>query len=174
MVNSATKYAGNFITILNIFFGSLAIINILKQDYKVATILILLAVLMDSLDGRVARRFNTTSDMGKELDSLCDLVSFGVAPAILIYSQVFISSPYPDIIGISATLLFIICGALRLARFNVLNITEHFMGIPITLAGTIMVVVSIFTGYLSYPVIVTIMLLLAYLMISTIKVPKLK
>lgn len=171
MVSLATKCVTNFITLLNIFFGSLAIINILDKDYKLATILIFLAVLMDSLDGRVARKLKTTSDIGKELDSLCDLVSFGVAPAILIYSQVF--SVSPNIIGLAAAILFIVCGALRLARFNVLNITDYFVGIPITMAGALMGLVSILAGYLSYTVIVIFTLLLSYLMVSNIKVPKL-
>ncbi|MEN6462394.1 MAG: CDP-diacylglycerol--serine O-phosphatidyltransferase [Syntrophomonas sp.] len=171
MANSVTKYASNFVTVLNIVFGSLAIINIINEDYKVATILIFMAVLMDSMDGRVARKLNTTSDMGKELDSLCDLVSFGVAPAILIYSQVF--SEYPGIIGLITAILFIICGALRLARFNVLNTSGYFVGIPITMAGALMVVISILSVHLPYIVIVMLMLLLSYLMISNIKVRKL-
>jgi CDP-diacylglycerol--serine O-phosphatidyltransferase len=109
--------------------------------------------------------------MGKELDSLCDLVSFGVAPAILIYSQVF--SEYPGIIGLITAILFIICGALRLARFNVLNTSGYFVGIPITMAGALMVLISILSVHLPYIVIVLLMLLLSYLMISNIKVRKL-
>lgn len=166
-----TKYLSNFVTLLNIFFGSLAIINIINNDYKAATILIFLAVLMDSMDGRVARKLNTTSDIGKELDSLCDLVSFGVAPAILIYAQVF--SAYPGIIGLLTAILFIICGALRLARFNVLNTGNYFVGVPITMAGALMVLISMLSVYLSYMVIVLLMILLSFLMISNIRVRKL-
>jgi CDP-diacylglycerol--serine O-phosphatidyltransferase len=171
LANSVTKYLSNFVTVLNIFFGSLAIINIFNGDYKAATILIFLAVLMDSMDGRVARKLHTTSDIGKELDSLCDLVSFGVAPAMLIYAQVF--SEYPGVIGLLTAILFIICGALRLARFNVLNTTDYFIGVPITAAGALMVITSILSVYLPYSVIILIMLLLSYLMVSNIKVKKL-
>lgn len=174
MQGSLVRNFTNVITLMNLVFGSLSILSTLRGDYRSGAMFILLAVLMDGMDGRVARLLNTTSELGKELDSLCDLVSFGVAPAILIYTQVFSSNPGPAATpALCLTLFFIICGALRLARFNVLNIHDFFMGIPITLAGAIMALVSIFAIHLSSIIILLIMLILSSLMVSNIKIPKL-
>src|SRR5690554_6966042 len=75
----------SIITLANLFFGFLAIIWTMNGDYQVAAIFILLSVLMDGMDGKVARRLAVTSEFGRELDSLCDVVSFGIAPAALTY-----------------------------------------------------------------------------------------
>ncbi|HEX3011897.1 MAG TPA: CDP-diacylglycerol--serine O-phosphatidyltransferase [Syntrophomonadaceae bacterium] len=164
----------NMITLCNLLFGSISILYTVKGEFGPSAVFIILAVLMDSMDGRLARRFHTTSELGKELDSLCDLVSFGVAPAILLYTQVFANHVgYIALTAIILTLLYIICGALRLARFNVLNNHEFFMGIPITLAGAFMAVISLFLSHLSAPLILFIILVLALLMVSNIRVPKL-
>ena len=72
-------------TLANLLFGFLALILVIDENYTIAAAMILVSVLMDSLDGKVARRLSVSSDFGKELDSLSDLVSFGVAPAILTY-----------------------------------------------------------------------------------------
>lgn len=170
MLDLMTRTFANVVTLLNIIFGSLALIYILNNDYRTAAILILVAAVMDGMDGRVARKFDAESEMGKELDSLCDLVSFGVAPAILLYSQIL--HQHFMIISLLVTLLFIVCGALRLARFNVLNISEYFVGIPITLAGMVMAVISLLAGYISPIIIISFMFILALLMVSNIKVPK--
>ncbi|QGT99410.1 CDP-diacylglycerol--serine O-phosphatidyltransferase [Candidatus Syntrophocurvum alkaliphilum] len=171
MLSFATKSLANTITLINILLGSLAIIYIINQHYNIAAILIIIAVFMDGLDGKVARKFQITSDLGKQLDSLCDLVSFGVAPAILIYAKVF-NQHSLEILGIVFTLLFVMCGAFRLARFNTLNIPDHFIGIPITFAGFIIAAISF--AFVELPFIVSIILLfiLSYLMISNIRVPK--
>lgn len=170
MLNLMTRTFANVVTLLNIIFGSLALIYTLNQDYKTAALLIILAVVMDGLDGKVARKLDAESEMGKELDSLCDLVSFGVAPAILLYSQV-LSQQFMTL-GLMVTLLFIVCGALRLARFNVLNISEYFVGIPITLSGMLLAVVSLLAVYINPILIITIIFVLALLMVSNLKVPK--
>jgi CDP-diacylglycerol--serine O-phosphatidyltransferase (EC 2.7.8.8) len=134
--DSLSKMFANVVTILNIIFGTLAITYILAQEYRTAALLVLVAVIMDGADGRIARKLDSTSELGKELDSLCDLVSFGVAPAILLYSQV-LQSHYHTL-GLMVCILFVVCGALRLARFNILNISEYFLGIPITIAGLLL------------------------------------
>lgn len=170
MLNLLTKTIANMVTLLNLIFGSLSLFHTLSHNYQTAAILILLAVLMDGLDGRVARRLNAESELGKELDSLCDLVSFGVAPAFLIYTQAF-SQPYPTL-GIVAAIFFIVCGALRLARFNILNIKDYFIGVPITIAGMLLAIVSLLTAYLGSLIILFIVLALAILMVSNFKVPK--
>ena len=91
---------------------------------------ILMAIFMDFLDGRVARATGTTSKFGMEFDSMSDLVSFGVAPALLIYLSVL---RYSSFWGISITVLYVVCTAVRLARFNVqaaIEEKDHFMGLP--------------------------------------------
>jgi len=108
--------------------------------------------------------------MGKELDSLCDLVSFGVAPALLLYSQVLAMFDFQ--IGLAAAILYIACGALRLARFNVLNIKDYFVGVPITLAGTVLAVVSFLAFSIPDYLILAVMVFLSILMVSNIKVRK--
>ncbi len=164
------KSCANTITLCNIVFGSLSLVYTLNQEFRNAAIFILIAVLMDSLDGRVARRLDIISPLGKQLDSLCDLVSFGVAPALLLYSQVL--DPYAFSLGLVVAILYIACGAYRLARYNVLNIGDYFMGIPITLAGSIVAVVSFFAASLSANLILGLLLFLAIMMVSNIKIPR--
>ncbi len=165
-----TKSFANILTLLNLVFGATAIVLVLHQQYTWAAVLIILAVFMDGADGKIARKFGTTSELGKELDSLCDLVSFGVAPAILLYAQVFQSSLHLP--GLMVSLLFIMCGALRLARFNVLNIKEYFLGIPITLAGLLLAIISLLAGKI-YPIVIFLLvLLLAIMMVSNVRIKK--
>lgn len=170
MLNFINKSYANTITLLNIIFGSLSLIYTIHGSFTNAAIFIILAVVMDGLDGKVARRLDIMSQFGKELDSLCDLVSFGVAPAMLIYMQVL--NPYFYSLGIIAAVLYIVCGAFRLARFNALNISDYFVGIPITLAGLLVALVSLFATRLPSNLILAILLLLAVMMVSNFKVPK--
>lgn len=171
MLDYLSKSCANTITILNVVFGSLSLVYTLNQEYSTAAILILVAVLMDSLDGRIARKLDIISQLGKELDSLCDLVSFGVAPALLLYAQVL--NPYVYSLGLITAIFYIVCGAYRLARFNVINLTDSFMGIPITLAGAIVAVVSFFAASMSATLVLIVLLFLGIMMVSKIKVPKL-
>ena len=121
----------NLFTTANLFCGFYSIIASMKGMYEIAAVSILIAAVLDGLDGRIARMTHTTSKFGGEYDSLCDLVAFGVAPAILIYSWSLIS--YGKW-GWLAAFLFVACGALRLARFNVqVGIIDSrvFNGLPI-------------------------------------------
>jgi CDP-diacylglycerol--serine O-phosphatidyltransferase len=106
-----------------------------------------------------------------ELDSLCDVVSFGVAPAILTY-KVFLEG-HLGYWGMLIAAAFALCGAVRLARFNVLKITTHFVGVPITFAGGFMALLVLFHKSLPWIIFPICMLILAFLMVSTFKVPKL-
>lgn len=171
-MNFLNKSVANSITLLNVIFGSLSLIYTLNGNYKISAFYILLAVVMDGMDGRVARRLDIMSELGKQLDSLCDLVSFGVAPALLLYAQVMNNFSYD--IGTLLFLFFIVCGAFRLARFNILNLKYHFMGIPITLAGTIMALVSLQAQNIPDLVIGLITFSLAVLMVSNIKIRNFK
>jgi CDP-diacylglycerol---serine O-phosphatidyltransferase len=116
---------------------------------------------------------NTQSEFGKELDSLCDMISFGVAPALIMYISAF------QEIGIEGwliTALFPICGALRLARFNVYSgESSDFTGLPITAAGGILATMALYNRYMGSSYILMIgMIFLSYLMVSRIKYPSFK
>jgi CDP-diacylglycerol--serine O-phosphatidyltransferase len=158
-------------TLANLFFGFLAILWTMEGNYRFAAGLILVSVLMDSMDGKVARRLSVSSDFGKELDSLSDVVSFGVAPAILTY-KALLAVPL-GYWGMIIAAIFALCGAIRLARFNVMNITTHFLGVPITFAGGFMSLIVLFHKTLPWFLYPIIMLILAFMMVSTFKVPKL-
>jgi len=162
-------------TLANLLFGFLALILVIEENYTLAAAMILGSVLMDSLDGKVARRLSVSSDFGKELDSLSDLVSFGVAPAILTYQAILqpLQPGYIRLIGLIIAAIFVLCGASRLARFNMLNITTHFVGVPITFAGGFLALLMLFRTMLPWGVYPVCMAFLAFLMVSTFKVSKL-
>ncbi len=123
----------------NLFCGFFSMVAAIEGQYLQAAILIVLAHLLDSLDGAIARVTKTTSQFGVEFDSLADLMSFGVAPAVLVYFWAL--SPL-GIWGWLAASLYVICGALRLARFNVQVSTvekTHFIGLPIPAAAEMIV-----------------------------------
>lgn len=119
----------------NLFLGFWAIIKSFGGQYGEAAQCILGAGVFDALDGRIARLTGTTSEFGAELDSLSDVISFGVAPAVLAFSWGLSAAPRA---GWLAAFLFVVCGALRLARFNVQRHvvdSRFFVGLPIPLAA---------------------------------------
>jgi CDP-diacylglycerol--serine O-phosphatidyltransferase len=127
----------NLLTTGSIFCGFYSIIASMKGEYWLAAVTILIAFVLDGLDGRIARMTNTTSKFGSEYDSLSDLVAFGVAPAILTYTWAL--SVYGKW-GWLAAFLFVVCGALRLARFNIqigLIESKVFNGLPIPGAAAV-------------------------------------
>lgn len=158
-------------TLANLLFGFIALIFTLDHKFNFAAGMILLSVLMDSMDGKVARKLSVSSDFGKELDSLSDLVSFGVAPAILTYSAFL--RPTVGNWGILVAAVFALCGAIRLARFNVLNISTHFLGVPITFAGGFMALLVFFSSFIPWVLYPICLVVLALLMVSSFRVPKL-
>ena len=120
----------SILTTFGMFAGFYSIIASINGDFTLAAISIMIAMLWDTLDGRVARLTNTQSDFGAEYDSLADLVSFGMAPALLVYEW---SLSDLGRIGWLAAFLFLACAALRLARFNTqVGISEkrYFQGLP--------------------------------------------
>ncbi|MBU5438983.1 CDP-diacylglycerol--serine O-phosphatidyltransferase [Tissierella sp. MSJ-40] len=128
------------ITYSNMMLGATAILIINNRSLKelrVSCILVLLAAITDKLDGFVARRLNMTSDFGKQLDSLCDLVSFGLAPVIIGWNM---GINLLGSIGIVTSLIFIGAGIFRLARFNVTKDDTYIIGLPITMSGAIMTI----------------------------------
>lgn len=121
----------NLFTSCSLFGGFYAIIAAIQGRYHAAAIAILISSLFDALDGKTARYTNTSSQFGAEYDSLSDLVAFGVAPGILVF--LWSLEPFGRF-GWLAVFLYIICGALRLARFNVQKNdveSKHFKGLPI-------------------------------------------
>jgi CDP-diacylglycerol--serine O-phosphatidyltransferase len=123
----------------NLICGFFSIISTFNGEYFQAAIFIIIANLLDGLDGLVARLTKTTSQFGVELDSLADLVSFGLAPAVLVYYWALV--PWGTW-GWLAACLYVVCGALRLARFNVQikNVEKsHFVGLPIPAAAEMIV-----------------------------------
>lgn len=163
----------------NVFCGFYAFIAVLNETYFIAAVAIVVAIIFDALDGRVARMTNTTSAFGVQYDSLADVISFGMAPALLAYAWVL--KPFGRL-GWLAAFLFLLCGALRLARFNVTKPDtrgDEFIGLPIPAAAAVIASIVIafedlFETRLDPMIMVTVVYLLAFLMVSNIKYPAFK
>ncbi len=168
-----TKSIPSLFTVGNLFLGIVAIILVFNRETEYAAIMVIIAMLLDGVDGRVARALNVTSEFGKELDSLSDVISFGVAPAFIMYVVAF-----QDLNTAAAwivTALFPICGALRLARFNVVSGTPgYFIGLPIPAAGGVLCTLALFHKDMPVAVLLISTLALSYLMVSNIKYPNFK
>ncbi|MBI5849026.1 MAG: CDP-diacylglycerol--serine O-phosphatidyltransferase [Nitrospirae bacterium] len=134
----------NTLTLCGMFCGFYAIMSAINDNFLYAAWAILLANIFDGLDGWIARMTNTTTRFGVELDSLSDLVAFGVAPSVMMYKWALMSYGR---LGWAAAFLFVACGALRLARFNVQTGnpgSKAFKGMPIPGAASILSSVIIF------------------------------
>lgn len=164
-------------TVSNIFAGFFAVISTLQGNHAHAAIAIGIAVVLDGLDGRIARLTGATSDFGLQLDSLADVISFGIAPAVLVYSW-----GLQDLGNFArlAAFVFLICGAMRLARYNVqVQDLKHFAGLPIPAgAGMIAATVHLFKDPVDSTffkfALVAMTYMIALLMISTIRFPSFK
>jgi CDP-diacylglycerol--serine O-phosphatidyltransferase len=165
----------NLFTTGNLFCGFWAIISVIQEQFFYAAVAILLACVFDILDGKVARLSGATSKFGVQYDSLADLVSFGIAPALLAFSWAL--RPYGKF-GWLAAFLFVVCGALRLARFNVQSASgevKYFKGLPIP-AAAIMIALTILlylelieTGWVKDIAVLAMIYILAFLMVSNIR-----
>jgi CDP-diacylglycerol---serine O-phosphatidyltransferase len=166
----------SLLTLTGIFFSFYAIICAVEgHRFAASAVLIMISAFFDGIDGRVARATKTTSRFGLELDSLADVISFGVAPAILLYMWAL--SPY-DRVGWVTAFVFVACGALRLARFNVQSgiiDPRRFNGLPIpAAAGVVAATVLFFDKLALNPADYGITLLIAtyvvaFLMVSSVK-----
>ncbi len=165
-----TKMIPSIFTLTNLLLGVVSLVFTLQSEWQMAAAMILVGTVLDGMDGKLARRLDATSAFGKELDSLCDLVSFGVAPTILVYAYKLDIMPY--FTGLIIAIGFSLCGAIRLARFNVLNISDYFVGVPITAAGSIMAIMVLVAHRIPAVLFPIGMVMLSYLMVSKIKVPK--
>ena len=168
----------NFFTALSIFVGVVAIIAAIKGDTHKAAWFIFISLILDGLDGRIARWTNACSEFGVEFDSLADIVAFGVAPAVLFY--VTIGWEYGRF-GTMVAALYVVFGAIRLARFNILAPSSeptYFLGLPIPTAAAFVAAWTLLYLDTSIPIIKPILLygtlLVALLMVSNIRYPSFK
>ena len=169
----------NLFTAASIFLGVLSMLSSIKGDFSLAIIYIVLSLVFDGLDGRVARLTNTTSKFGVEFDSLADIVAFGVAPAMLFYFSV---GQNFGRFGVLITALFVIFGGVRLARFNVMSGASEpnvFIGLPIPTAAVLLALwiglwdkYEIFKGY-EY-VLLGAAAVFSVLMVSNVRFPSFK
>lgn len=164
----------NLFTTASLFAGFFAAMEAVSGNFTLASLAILAALVFDGLDGKIARATNTVSRFGVEYDSLSDLVAFGVAPAVLVYMWGLQSL---ERLGFLAAFLFVACGALRLARFNVQVEevgTSHFVGLPIPAAASL-VATCVLAWQQALPatpvnpwLVMIMVFVLSFLMVSTI------
>lgn len=158
----------NILTLLNLSCGVASIFLTTQKEFKIAAILIIVAVLFDFLDGKAARYLKSTTPFGMQLDSLSDLISFGVAPTILAF-QTTTNIGQGFIFAAIIYVFFVCAGALRLARYNITRNSHGFEGMPITVNG-ILIPIIYFLGITSwYPLV---MLISAIFMISSFKIKR--
>lgn len=143
------KLIPSVITITSLCLGITSIKYSFETNYNIAVGLIILAAFLDGIDGRVARYLNTTSKFGAQLDSLSDMCSFGVSPAVMIYLWSLHYTSFRGIVGWALILFYITCSALRLARFNITaldsedikesdNVNCFFQGMPMPAAAILL------------------------------------
>lgn len=178
----------DLISLLNLSFGFLAILMAINNQITISAIFIILALIFDSIDGWVARKLSRVDihGFGKNIDSLADIVSFGVSPGVLLYcsgkfylenigTRQFTHIPYLEILMAIVGLFVVICGVLRLTRFNFIvdKVDFHgFIGLPIPAAG-ILLSTFVLSGLFNIYMAMTLMIIVSLLMISNIKYPKL-
>lgn len=169
----------NLCTASNLFFGMCSMLATLHHDFFWGSVFILLALVADGLDGRTARFFGVASEFGKEMDSLCDLGSFGVAPALLAYEFCLHAH---GALGAAVAIFFALCGMWRLTRFNVNASVVHgyFMGLAIPAGGNIVAMTTLLfvqlgiapmTFGIAYPIV---MAFVGWLMVSHVHYPNFK
>jgi CDP-diacylglycerol--serine O-phosphatidyltransferase len=166
----------NLFTAMNMFSGFLSIVNTSQGKFTYAAWLIIIAAVFDALDGIMARLTKSSSELGVELDSLSDVVSFGAAPAFLIYKSYLFQF---NTLGIIISALLMLSGGFRLARFNIQLVNfekSFFKGLPIPMAA--ITIASLCLAYYSFPegyphtiaqIIIPLIVLLSFLMVSRIK-----
>jgi len=176
----------NLFTLASVFLGVVAVVSCLGEPddagIRRAAIAILFAMVADSLDGRVARMTRTSTRFGVQLDSLADVLSFGMAPAVLGF--VFGLRQWPPLLGEAIAFVYVACGALRLARFNLqadsAQPTHYFTGLPIPAAAGTVAMWTWAATDLSVPLsvrpatVAAAMIVTALLMVSTIRYPSFK
>ena len=165
----------NLFTTGSLFAGFYSMVATMNGEYRTAAVWVLVSSIFDGLDGKVARLTGTSSKFGVEYDSLADLVAFGVTPGLLMYSWAL--KPFGRL-GWLAAFLFVVCGALRLARFNVqVNTVEskRFVGLPIPAAASMVSATVLLFYHFGWPssykklAILILIYFLAFLMVSNVR-----
>lgn len=173
------------LTTVSLYLGTASVFASIGNEYERAAYLILAAIIFDMLDGTVARLTHSVSEFGKQLDSLCDMVSFGVAPAVLVFSVYLQHSPqegsFVGKTGSFVAIIYVVCAALRLARFNTYQTEKRdsFVGLPSPAAGASVASFVLFLqsfGFLKsnveYYAVGGLTLLMGWLMVSSVRYPK--
>ena len=164
------------ISLLNMSSGFLSVISSVNHNFELSAILMIVAIMFDSIDGWVARKTNRQDDLGfgKNIDSLSDIVSFGVAPAIFVYCCINTTPGIFQAIVILVSLLIVICGVLRLTRYNVIADeidVKGFIGFPIP--GIAFIIATLYLSGLFNPYVALILsVIVSLIMISNIIYPK--
>ena len=174
------RHIPSLFTLINLFLGFLAILNIQAGNYNLACYFVLIAGLLDSMDGKIARAFGITTNFGMEIDSLADMVSFCLAPSVMVYHLYTYGLP-----GISGEIIAaapLIFGAIRLARFNVDSgvPSSVFVGLPTPVSALSIAALVLFTvqnrdinpEYTQPRMILPVIFCISFLMVSKIKYPK--
>ncbi len=183
-------------TTMNLYLGTMSIFASIGLEFEKAAYCIIGAIVFDALDGTVARLTKSTSEFGKELDSLCDMVSFGVAPAVLVFMEYLPAgfhlpvSPHTESVvsgtGSYMAIVYVICAALRLARFNTYQTEKRdfFIGLPSPAAGGMLASFVLFLQYyepslenhqlgsFAFIALGPTAVILALLMVSSVRYPK--
>jgi CDP-diacylglycerol--serine O-phosphatidyltransferase len=169
------KYIPNTLTLLNGFAGCLALISVVEGNALMTLIWVLVGVFFDSIDGMVARAFKATSDIGKQLDSLCDVISFGLVPGFIMYKYLYEHLPYEwmplSLLGFLVT----IAAIYRLGRFNITPSSQlDFAGMPTPAFALFVVGIPFIPIHLHYLLVVGVVAFLTLLMVSKLMLPSQK
>ena len=166
----------DIISLSNMSCGFLSIISSISHDFNLAALFMIFAIMFDSVDGWVARKTNRNDSLGfgKNIDSLSDAVSFGVAPAVFVYSTINTTPAIVQQIGLIVSLLIVICGILRLTRYNVIADkidTKDFIGFPIPGIAFIIATLYLSGIYNAYLALI-LSIAVSLIMVSTVIYPK--
>lgn len=165
----------NLLSLANLSLGILSIMETFNENYLCAAVLIVISAIIDIYNVRIANFLSLNSNLVKELDSLAELVSFGVAPALLIFIKYyFLNLEYVEILGACLLLTYIMKGCYKLAKYNLAESTEELTGISITAAGFAISIFSLAAPSNNIFMFLSIVLvaLLSYLMSSKLKIKK--
>ena len=172
------RFLPHLFTLGNAFFGFCSIVLALEGELISAAYCVFLGAMMDALDGRVARLMRVESELGLEMDSLCDAITFCLAPAFLAYVWFLKTLGF---FGVVLSSIYLLAGILRLARFNVMHTSQKmfFIGLPTTMAACFLTAILLNLGRFNHnPSIIFIsallLLILSWLMVSSVKFPSFK
>ncbi|MDP4097592.1 CDP-diacylglycerol--serine O-phosphatidyltransferase [Paenibacillus sp. P96] len=166
------RWTPSLLTACNLAAGVCSVLAVSRSWYVLAALLIFASMLFDLFDGYIARRIGVEAEFGKQLDSLADIVSFGLAPSFLINVSIF--HDWNGVLGGLLVIFFTLCGAFRLARFNLSSFSKTFTGLPITAAGSLLALLSLAEHRLTDSFFAAVMLVFSLLMISRLPFPSIK